>query len=142
VRAAKIMFSRLRQTAVKFASDRSRLLTLVFRGFQKARQHGGAFREIRRDFFALMRMLRAWARGEYRAVPRATVLSAIAALLYFMMPLDAIPDFIPVAGFLDDLFILSWVLNSIHSDLENYVHWENNSGKVIDAESFGSSQSA
>jgi uncharacterized membrane protein YkvA (DUF1232 family) len=40
------------------------------------------------------------------------------ALLYFLMPVDLVPDFIPVAGLLDDLAVVSLVLGMIvnHSE--------------------------
>ena len=34
----------------------------------------------------------------------------VAALGYFISPLDIIPDFIPVAGFSDDLLAVGWAL--------------------------------
>ncbi len=33
---------------------------------------------------------------------------AILAILYVLSPLDLIPDFIPVIGWLDDLGVLAW----------------------------------
>ena len=37
----------------------------------------------------------------------------IIGLLYLMCPIDIVPDFIPVAGFIDDLLILCFILNKI-----------------------------
>ncbi|SFT18884.1 YkvA family protein [Paenibacillus sp. BC26] len=36
------------------------------------------------------------------ATPTAAKVTAISALAYFILPIDVIPDFIPVAGFADD----------------------------------------
>ena len=43
-------------------------------------------------------------------VPRWAKLTIYAALAYFILPLDAIPDFTPLAGFSDDLGALSAAL--------------------------------
>lgn len=40
----------------------------------------------------------------------------IGAVIYFITPLDAIPDFIPVTGWLDDGAVIAYVIkNSLHT---------------------------
>ena len=48
-------------------------------------------------------LLRDWATGRYRQVPWSTLVSITAALVYFLMPLDAIPDPLVALGLLDDM---------------------------------------
>lgn len=45
----------------------------------------------------------------------AVKMIALAALLYFLLPLDIIPDYIPVAGLADDTVVLGVSLNQIRS---------------------------
>lgn len=40
------------------------------------------------------------------------------AILYIVTPIDAIPDFAPFAGFLDDLGVAYWVLDYINQKLQ------------------------
>ena len=42
--------------------------------------------------------------------PWYSKLTALAAVLYLLSPIDLIPDFIPVAGFIDDLVIVPLIL--------------------------------
>ena len=42
----------------------------------------------------------------------------IIGMVYLISPIDIIPDFIPVAGFIDDLLILSVILNRIINNAE------------------------
>ena len=41
------------------------------------------------------------------------VIIALLALLYVLSPLDLIPDFIPVIGWLDDLGVLAWAARQV-----------------------------
>ncbi|MFM8605790.1 MAG: YkvA family protein [Cyanobium sp.] len=44
------------------------------------------------------------------ATPHQARLTVLAALTYLMVPLDLIPDFLPVAGFSDDMVALTALL--------------------------------
>ena len=58
----------------------------------------------------------------------------VGALGYFICPLDAIPDFLPVIGFLDDAAVLAWVVSRVRRDLDEFLAWEAGEGPVIDVE--------
>ena len=80
------------------------------------------------DFFekvkTLLRLLRAYINGNYRQIPWKSLLMIIGSLIYFMMPLDLIPDFIPLTGFADDIAIIFLVFNSINEDIEAFLEYE------------------
>ncbi|MEX1138568.1 MAG: YkvA family protein [Bacteroidota bacterium] len=44
----------------------------------------------------------------------------VAALLYFIIPFDAIPDFAPVAGYLDDIGVVGAAIKYLGSQLNRY----------------------
>lgn len=48
------------------------------------------------------------------ATPKWAKTMIIGALAYFILPTDAIPDFIPVAGYTDDLGALAAALTTVH----------------------------
>lgn len=58
----------------------------------------------------------------------------IAAFLYLLMPLDLIPDFIPIGGFTDDLAVIAYVLKQLNQTLEAYQEWQkqNNALNLFD----------
>lgn len=72
-----------------------------------------------------LRMLRAYISGAYREVPWKSLLMIIGSLVYFLMPLDLLPDFIPVLGLADDISIIFLVFNSINEDIEAFLEFEN-----------------
>jgi uncharacterized membrane protein YkvA (DUF1232 family) len=80
----------------------------------------GFFDKVR----TLLRMLRAYINGEYREIPWKSLLMIIGSLIYFLMPLDLIPDFIPVTGFADDIAIIFLVFNSINEDITAFLEFE------------------
>lgn len=45
---------------------------------------------------------------------------AVGALAYFISPIDAIPDLIPIAGFLDDAGVISATIAYLKSKMNNY----------------------
>lgn len=57
-------------------------------------------RSIRRDVVAL------WLAGRDRRTPLAARIVAIAVAAYALSPIDLIPDFVPVLGYLDDIVIV------------------------------------
>jgi len=65
------------------------------------------------------RCMRDVATGEYH-LPWKTVAALTAALAYFLAPIDAIPDFVPLTGFVDDAAVLGLVFGAAESDLRRY----------------------
>jgi uncharacterized membrane protein YkvA (DUF1232 family) len=72
----------------------------------------------------LLRMLRSYINGDYREIPWKSLLMIIGSLIYFMMPIDLIPDFIPVSGLADDISIILLVFSSINADIEAFLEHE------------------
>ncbi len=44
----------------------------------------------------------------------------IAALVYFITPVDAIPDFAPLVGFLDDIGVIAWTIKFLGNEITGY----------------------
>ena len=61
--------------------------------------------------------------GKYK-LPPASVAMIGGGLLYFILPVDLIPDFIPVIGYLDDLAVLTTIMNSLHTEIREYRIWK------------------
>jgi uncharacterized membrane protein YkvA (DUF1232 family) len=75
-----------------------------------------------------VRMLRSYLTGAYRA-PQTTLIMAGAAILYFLNPVDLIPDNIPVLGMLDDAAVIALVAKMNLSELSAFRNWETATAK-------------
>ena len=58
----------------------------------------------------------------------------IAAILYFLLPLDSIPDFILGLGYLDDVTVITFVYRQLGNELEKYRVWRAGKPPEIDDE--------
>lgn len=127
----KLIHSRAFQLAMniakKYAYSRSRLFVLISQAFEKLKNEA-ASNKLKKEFVPklklFLRMLKAYASGQYREVPVNTIIKIAGAVVYFVMVVDFIPDFIPVLGFTDDLAVIIWVYNSIDDQLDKYKEWE------------------
>jgi uncharacterized membrane protein YkvA (DUF1232 family) len=72
----------------------------------------------------MIRVIKAYVRGEYREVPWGTVAAITASLLYFVCPIDVITDFLPVLGYIDDAVVIGFSMKLIDKDLKNFETWE------------------
>ncbi|MCC8083386.1 MAG: DUF1232 domain-containing protein [Clostridium sp.] len=71
----------------------------------------------------LISLIRSYMRKEYDKVPYASLISIVAALLYFVLPIDLIPDFVPGVGYIDDVLILTTVCVMVQDDVDEYREW-------------------
>jgi|SRR5918995_2951096 uncharacterized membrane protein YkvA (DUF1232 family) len=66
-------------------------------------------------------------------VPRARKLALAATVAYLLLPFDVVPDFIPLAGQLDDAVLLAFVLRGIARSAGTAVlaeHWPGTAGAL------------
>ncbi len=122
----KFFTSALRH-ATGFAGKRSRLLSLLSQFGLKLK--GTNWKDVRaasvkEKFFVIGRLIKAYALGHYRQIPWKTIVLIIAAVIYFVNPLDLIPDLVPVAGLSDDFAVLIWVYNSVSNEIDKFTMWE------------------
>jgi uncharacterized membrane protein YkvA (DUF1232 family) len=73
---------------------------------------------------AMIRLIRAYYRGEYRDISRQNFVIIVAAVLYFLTPADVISDWIPITGFVDDALVVSVALGAVRDDLDAFMGWE------------------
>ena len=121
--AMPLNFSRYLHIAQAFLA-RGRLPALLLAVTRKASKGGLRMRPLQDDLKLMRALCVAWWRGEYREVDRQTLLAVMAALVYFITPVDAVPDWLLMLGLLDDLAVLGWVLRRWRSELDTFRDWD------------------
>lgn len=117
-------FKAAKEKAKQIIGDDKKLSQLLDDGQKKAKEKQEKLKSVWSDFQTLFRLIKAWWRKEYTSVPWKTILYAIAAIFYFVNPFDVVPDFIPALGLLDDLTLITFVINSLKKDIDQFINWE------------------
>lgn len=118
-------FSEALKSAKLYVNDPDRLHDLVREAAKKAASMPrDAFRETWPYFQTMLRLVRAYYRGDYRDVPVTTLVVIIAAIIYVVNPFDLIPDWVPSLGLLDDAFVLALAIRRTRQALDDFMTWE------------------
>src|SRR5690554_4219524 len=116
--------------ADKIASSRTKLARLLQKATEKLNRVSEipAVKESQAHLEIIFRMVKAHINHEYKGFSNRTMGLFALGLLYFILPVDFIPDFIPVIGYVDDLTVLMAIFKSINSDVEKFLEWERTKG--------------
>lgn len=68
---------------------------------------------------------------EYTDIPVGTIIALLAAIICFVVPFDAIPDFVPIIGYVDDAAVVALCYTMFSSDIEEYKEWRRKNGRII-----------
>jgi uncharacterized membrane protein YkvA (DUF1232 family) len=118
-------FGRLLQRAKDYVADPQKLQRLIESASSKGTKLAdGPLHAVWQSVLALLRLLRAYWRGDYRQVPTQSLLLIVAGILYFVSPLDLIPDIVVGLGFVDDVAVLGWILSQVRTVLDDFLRWE------------------
>ena len=133
--ASSSIFKRFLTTAEEYIKQPLRIKKLLGDAYEKASQKndlGTIAQEAWGTVQLLIRMVRAAAAGEYTGLPTTTAVAAVAVLIYFLSPIDIIPDFIPVIGLLDDMALVAWFSTTLKEELDKFAEWETTRPVVVD----------
>ncbi len=109
-----------RNRAAEIVKSPEKLRAMVEEARAKADSAGSSSKPLAgviEDLKTLFEMLRAVAKGSYR-LRKETLILVAGAVLYFVIPIDVIPDFIPVAGFVDDAAVIAWVVKTCKTEID------------------------
>jgi uncharacterized membrane protein YkvA (DUF1232 family) len=117
-------FEKAFSKASKLIKNPAGISALLINVGKKVVSGKSSIKDIKKDLLLLVRLIKRWSKGEYKDVSKKTILSIIATLLYFVNPIDMIPDILPIIGFADDTAILLYILNLVGHEIDSFKEWE------------------
>jgi uncharacterized membrane protein YkvA (DUF1232 family) len=113
------------KSEVLFSQNKLGLLTLLKGALKKVQETAASsnltvVKLLNRYIVLFSELIKGYVQGTYTKLPLVTLVKITAALLYFVMPFDFIPDFLPLVGFADDLAIVVWVGKAIKDELDEF----------------------
>ena len=135
--ALRTLFESYRRRAGKLATKD--ILKLIKDAADKQTRSAVAGSQDLADF---IEMLRCSVRGEYQDLAKTAIGIVAGALLYFVAPLDLLPDLLPAAGFIDDFAVIAFAVNAVRKEIEHFRLWRGRKTRAsADAESHAATTS-
>lgn len=117
-------YGKSRTKAADYIQSKNKLSGLIDQASVKANGKKSGLKDVRASLLAFFRLIRAYANGSYRQVTPQALLMIVASVIYFVSPIDLIPDFIIGLGLIDDATVLAWTIRACASDLASFIDWE------------------
>ncbi|EIM74308.1 hypothetical protein A3SI_16375 [Nitritalea halalkaliphila LW7] len=111
--------------AEQIASSKEAILKLLEEARAKIAALGESkeLQKVLQPLHVFKRMLEAHRSGAHRLSFKTLALLCL-GLLYFVTPIDIIPDVIPVLGFADDASVLLAIFHALKQEIEDFQSWE------------------
>jgi len=113
---------RFSEKAREYARDPEKTKKLVDKAIKKS-SGIGPLTELGENLKLIFGLVKDYAKGRYRDIRYGSLIAIIIGLLYLVAPIDSIPDFIPLAGFIDDAAVLGLIIKQVRSELDKYKIW-------------------
>ncbi|MGV3464533.1 MAG: YkvA family protein [Heyndrickxia sp.] len=120
----KVAYKLFYKEAKKYLGDKKETDILLSRTERKALNNKLSLGNVWRKLSLLIQLLKSWVTGEYKDVPYKTIIMLTVGLLYFVSPIDIIPDFLIGFGFVDDAAVIALIFSQIDKDLIKYLEWK------------------
>jgi uncharacterized membrane protein YkvA (DUF1232 family) len=119
------LFDKALKKAERVIEDQQFISNLLDKAFMKMGQASERLYDVQDQLSAMIRMVTAWLRRDYTEISPKALVALLAALIYFVNPFDLISDFIPFIGMLDDIAVITYVVNLFNKEIERFMDWEN-----------------
>ena len=117
-------FSAYLRRGARLLSNPSGLKRLVVQAAKKLNGSGSEkIKAVGEQLGLLIDLLKAYIAGDYRDISTQAIASVAGAIIYFVVPLDGVPDFLFGWGFVDDAAVISYVIAQLSTELESFKQW-------------------
>jgi len=123
-----------RRKADKIVNDQKKLNKFLSEATAKLKRDRTRLQRFLTDIELLIMMAKAYHNGTYRRIPLKSLAIIVGAIIYFVNPLDIIPDFIAGLGFLDDAAIIGFVIKTLSNEIDRFYIYMTDHPESIDKE--------
>lgn len=119
-----IFFKQALSKAGKLSRNSNKVMLLLSTVFAKMQGGGGiSLSKIKTKLKTLALLVKYSVNGKYKDVSAKNIIFVLAGMIYFVSPIDLIPDFLPIIGFGDDIALITFIYNSISKEIEKFEGW-------------------
>ncbi|KGX87018.1 YkvA family protein [Pontibacillus litoralis] len=119
--------------AKEYLQDTNKLKELIHQAEEKVGHSKGKESFLKENIQSLKTMfelVKTYIKGDYKHIPYRSLLFIVGAIVYFVSPIDTIPDILVGFGFTDDAAVIGFTLMQVKKDLDNFKAWKD--AKEID----------
>ncbi len=112
--------------AVSVVKDKDQLKEISVDSLKKGALYKGrkGMDEMWGDVKTFSRLVQEVRKGSYKDISKKSVVMIVGALLYFVSPIDAVPDLLVGIGLLDDVAVIGFVASQMKQELDKFREWE------------------
>lgn len=123
-------FQRFEGRAKKYVDNPKEINGLLKKALHKANHKKGSLTEVWDKLQLFLELVKAWSKGEYRDISKKTIVMIVATVIYFVSPIDLIPDFLVGLGIFDDVAVIGFTAKQISKELERFKSWKDNGIRI------------
>ncbi len=120
------IFRRLLESAALLLTKNKKVVRLAFLTIKKSTEAGGLKKlgtQSITQFKQIANLLYYYGSGQYNQISKNSLIKVVAVLVYFVMPIDLVPDLLPAMGYIDDITLLSWLFSTLQGELKDFNAW-------------------
>ena len=119
-------FKRFEEKAKKYIENPNEINGLLKKALHKANNKKGSLTEVWDKLQLFIELIKAWSKGDYHDISKKTVIMIVATVIYFVSPIDLVPDFIVGLGIFDDVALIGFTAKQISTELDRFKTWKDN----------------
>lgn len=125
---------RWQRKADTYIDNPSKIKSLLIKAVSKAEhnKHLAIINKLWDKIHLLFSLIKDWLSGSYKDISRSAILLILAGLLYFVSPLDLLPDWLVGLGFVDDVTFLALIINQLDKELLKYKSWKKENSSALE----------
>ena len=120
-------FTKYKNKALEFINHQQKTNELMTQATTKVNEKQNSLGDAFGKIELLIELIKAYSKGDYRNISKSTLATVIGAILYFVSPIDMIPDFIIGLGIVDDAAVIGYAIKKISGELDEFEKWKSKS---------------